>query len=140
MSTVHATIDKFDRTLGNLDGLPDVVQTRPATIRVTDIVSTETFIVQTVRHIGDLVFIEHVRDGVTVRLVLPPAVTELIARQRDAVAYLAKRKQGQRLAAAQQDAPPRRNPLLDPKVRAKALAARKAKAAKRKARRAARSK
>lgn len=140
MNTAHGNADKFDRTLGNLDGLPDVVQTRPATIRVTDIVSTETFIVQTVRHIGDIVFIEHVRDGQTTRIVLPASVTELIARQRDAVSYLAKRQQGRRLAEAQKDAPPRRNPLLDPKVRAKALAARKLKAAKRRARREARSK
>ena len=85
---------------------------------------SETFIIQTVRHgSGDIVFIEHVAGGTATRLVLPPNVTEVIARQRDAVAYLTKRKQGQRLAASSTHTQ-RRNPLLDPKVRAKALAAR----------------
>jgi hypothetical protein len=135
------TQDNFDYQLGQYHQLPDAVQTRPATVRSTDIVSSETFIIQTVRHAkGDLLFIEHVARNRTTRIVLPPHVTDVIARQRDAVAYLAKRKQGQRLAEAQQDAPKRPNPLLDPKVRAKALAARKAKAAKRRARREARSK
>jgi hypothetical protein len=135
----HSTVDNFDRQLGQFDGLPDAVQTRPATVRATSLVQSETFIIQTVRHgSGDIVFIEHVAGGTATRLVLPPNVTEVIARQRDAVAYLTKRKQGQRLAASSTHTQ-RRNPLLDPKVRAKALAARKAKAAKRRARREARS-
>jgi len=133
--------DNFDHQLGQLHKLPEAAQTRPATVRSTDIVSSETFIIQTVRFDkGDYLFVEHVAKNRTTRIVFPPHVTEVIARQRDAVAYLAKRKQGQRLAETQQDAPARPNPLLDPKVRAKALAARKLKAAKRRARREARSK
>jgi hypothetical protein len=141
LRVAEPTQDNFDYQLGQYHQLPDAVQTRPATVRSTDLVTSETFIIQTVRHaLGDLLFVEHVARGRTTRIVFPPHVTELIARQRDAVAYLAKQKQGRRLAEAQKDAPKRPNPLLDPKVRAKALAARKAKAAKRKARREARSK
>jgi len=50
-----ATIDHFDRLLGALHGLPDVVSTRQATVRsLTPLVGTsETFIVQTYRQQTD---------------------------------------------------------------------------------------
>lgn len=101
--TDHQIIDDFDRTLGSLEGLPDTVQTRPATIRATTplIGSSQTFIIQTVRQAerGDTVFLEYVdRKGAT-RIVLPPAVTNAIARQRDALTDKSRSKAAKALAA-----------------------------------------
>lgn len=136
-------VDDFARQLGQYDGLPDAVQTRPATIRSTNLVSTVTFIVQTVRlpdH-GDVLFVERIEGTQAIRIVFPPNVTEVISRQRDKLASVTRQRQGRRLAAAQRArGTTHRNPLLDPAVRAKALAARKAKAQQRRERKARRSK
>lgn len=85
----YATLDVFDLAIGSLHGIPDVEHARPTTLRaVMPIVgNTETFIIQTYRHRenGDTIFVEHVSAKGTVRMVLPPKVAELIARQRDAL-------------------------------------------------------
>jgi hypothetical protein len=80
----------YDRQLGSLHGLPDVVKTRPATIRVVPplgIGGTQVFIVQTYRQReqGDMIFLEMVSSDGAVRLVIPPQVSSLIARQRDSL-------------------------------------------------------
>lgn len=81
--------DEFDRQLGALDGLPDVVGTKASTVRtVTPLLGyAETFIVQTFRQVGkgDTIFIEHVGRGGTVRMVVPARVADAIARQREAL-------------------------------------------------------
>src|SRR6185503_5812509 len=82
-------IDKFDRALGALVGIPGVTRTQPTTVRaMSAIVGTaQTFIVQTFRQreedgdkvrSGDHVFIEYVAQGETVRIVLPPEVAKVI--------------------------------------------------------------
>jgi hypothetical protein len=95
----NVTRDKFDRALGSLVGIPDVIHTSPATIRAMSplIGSSQTFIVQTFRQredekTGDTVFIEYVDESGTVRMVLPPAVTKVIARQRDSLTGRARSK------------------------------------------------
>lgn len=89
-------VDKFDRALGALVGIPDVIHTAPTTVRaVMPLVGlAQTFIVQTYRQreTGDTVFLEYVDEGGTVRLVIPPSVTKVIARQRDALSARARSK------------------------------------------------
>jgi hypothetical protein len=94
--------DTFDRLLGALDGLPDVVQVKPSTIRVvTPLVgNSETYIVQSYRQRGegDVIFVEHVGRRGTTRLVLPAKVADVIARQRDALSTKSRRKAAKLLA------------------------------------------
>lgn len=101
--TTHSTLDPFDRTLGGLDGLPGVLQTGQTTVQsVTPIVGkAETFIVQTVRQpdTGDTIFLQCIGGERSFRLVIPPKVAAVIARQRDALTGRARRKAAQ--AAAQ---------------------------------------
>lgn len=82
-------IDSYDRLLGALHSLPDITNTQPSTIRTIDplIGATQTFIVQTYhqREQGDTIFLEVVsRDGM-VRWAIPPDVSDVIARQREAL-------------------------------------------------------
>lgn len=97
--------DLFDRRLGALFGVPDVLATQPATLQVaTPLVGdAQTFIVQTYRQrdggkSGDTVFVQYVDQFGAVRLVLPPAVADCIARQRDALTTKS-RKRGAQAAA-----------------------------------------
>ena len=80
-------LNNFDRQIGALTGLPDVAHTKPATLRVVPLlgIGSHLYAVQTFRQreAGDSIFIEHVSDGGTVRIVLPPAVADCIARQRE---------------------------------------------------------
>jgi hypothetical protein len=82
--------DAYDRMLGALHGLPDVTKTKPSTIRTVPplaIGGTQVWITQTYRQRehGDTLFLEMVSQAGSVRLAIPPAVTNLIARQRDAL-------------------------------------------------------
>jgi hypothetical protein len=99
--------DTYDRLLGALDGLPDVVQTRPSTIRVTTplLGNSETFTIQTVRQKdrGDTIFLEKTsRDGF-IRLAIPAAVADAIARQRDALTTKNRKKAGKLEAARRKE-------------------------------------
>lgn len=80
--------DAYDRQLAALHDLPDVVRTKTATVRVVPplgVGGSQVFIVQTYRQRerGDSIFLETVSQAGTVRLVIPPAVADTIARQRD---------------------------------------------------------
>ena len=95
----HEFRDEFERHLYSLIDLPGSVTTREVTktLRKRRGVGTETFIVQTYRmpmdrgfgkgkkHIGDLIFLQHIDGEKTTRLVIPPEVAETIARQRTQV-------------------------------------------------------
>jgi hypothetical protein len=88
MTDPQSLPDAYDRQLAALADLPDVIRSSVATIRAMPplgIGGSQVFIVQTYRQRdrGDLIFLEvSGRDGTT-RLVLPAAVTTVIARQRD---------------------------------------------------------
>lgn len=117
--------DDFDRQMGALDGLPDVVRTKPTTLRaLTPLIgSAQTFIVQTVRQRdkGDIIFLEYVdRDG-SKRIVIPPNVSDTIARQRDALTTMVRKKVGRQRAQEMQEQGIE-SPLLRPEVREKAMA------------------
>ena len=99
--------DAFDRLLGSLDGLPDVVQTKPSTIRsLTPLLgSAETYIIQTYRQkdVGDTIFIEAIHTGGSLRIALPPKVAEVIARQRDTLTNKSRRRAAQVIAQERKD-------------------------------------
>ena len=81
-------VDPFDRTIGLLHGLPDVTLTKTAVTRVVPpfgVGGTQLYVVQTYRQKeqGDTIFLEHVSETGTVRLVIPPQVSAVIARQRE---------------------------------------------------------
>lgn len=82
-------LSHFDRMIGSLHGLPDVVHTKPTVLRVVPPfgLGTHLYTVQTYRQRdqGDTVFLEHVSEAGTTRLVIPPSVVDAIVRQRDAL-------------------------------------------------------
>ena len=81
--------DIFDRTIRSMSGLPDVLTTKATTVRSMSSVLelSQTFIVQTYRQRdeGDTIFIEYIGAEGSLRLALPSAVSDVIARQRDAL-------------------------------------------------------
>ena len=103
MSEKETTLSYFDRAIGALDGLPDVVKTRATTLRVIPALGlgSHTYIVQTFRQreIGDSVFLEITSEGTAVRIVIPPSVADTIARQRDQLTGQVRSRVGKRLAA-----------------------------------------
>lgn len=132
-------VDFFDFMLATARDNPESTQTRTATLRtaVPILGAVETFTVQTFRipdgpNAGDWGFVERINAQSVARVVLPPAVTAALARQRDTLTATGRSKRGKAAAQARKDAGGP-NPLNDPEVRAKALAARKRKALKRKA-------
>jgi len=137
----HQTVSPFDRALGELVGLNEVTHTAPTTKVTANIVGAQTFIVQTFRRVdvGDTIFLQYVSgdNDKPIRISIPPAVADVIARQREALttksrkrgalkAVETRKESGQDVGAA----------LRRPEVRKRALAARKRKAAERKARKA----
>jgi hypothetical protein len=94
---------EFDRILAGLDGLPDVTHAGPSTIRSVSFIGTgQTFIVSTyrMRDRGDTIFLETISGEGSLRLVIPPAVADAIARQRDTLTAKVRRKVGKASAEA----------------------------------------
>lgn len=97
---------EFDRILSGLDGLPDVTHAGPSTIRSVSFIGTgQTFILSTyrMRDKGDTIFLETISSEGSLRLVIPPAVADAIARQRDALTTKVRRKVGRASAQARKD-------------------------------------
>jgi hypothetical protein len=97
MSDEQKMPDLFDRVLGSLDGLPDVVRTKASVIRVVPplgVGGAQLYVVQTYRQKdqGDTIFLEHVSESGTMRLVIPAKVATAIARQRDQLAVKVRSK------------------------------------------------
>lgn len=100
--------DVFDRMLSGLIGRPDVVSTKPSTrqtVPVLGIGGVQTFVVRTFRvqeegrASQDLIFLECYDAKGQTRLVLPPAVSDSIARQRDALTAKTRTQAGRKVAA-----------------------------------------
>lgn len=93
----------FDRMMGTIHELPDVVSTKSTTMRVVPPwgIGSHTYIVQTFRQreIGDTVFFEMVAENETIRVVIPPKVSEVIARQRDQLTAKSRSRAGKARAA-----------------------------------------
>lgn len=128
--------DHFDKALSRLTGLPDGAHTQPAVVQAMDFYGNVTsFMVQTVKwDEGNTVFVTQVNAEGSARFMLPPKVMTTLLRQQDAVSTMVRRRHGKRLAESLRAAGHR--PTFTPEMRAKGLATRKAKAAKRKARKA----
>ena len=79
----------FDRVVGTLDGLPEVRHTRPTTVSSVHplVGNMATFVVQTWRQkdAGDYILLQYIDAQGGDRIVIPPAVADTIARQRDAL-------------------------------------------------------
>jgi len=92
----------FDVRSGTLHGLPDVVHTRPATLRFVPPLGlgTHTYIVQTFREKerGDTIFLEVFAAKEHVRIVIPSQVADTIARQRDQLTGQSRSRAGTRRA------------------------------------------
>ena len=92
------SISYFDRVMGTLHNLPDVVKTRATTMRVVPPLGlgTHVYVVQTLRRKeqGDYIFLEHVSDANTERIVIPPEVAQAIARHRDQLTYKSRSRAG----------------------------------------------
>lgn len=89
--------DEFDRRKRALTGLPDVVSVPQSNVDVqTPVLNlTQTWIVQTYRHKeeGDTIFLQYIAGGgESMRIVIPPAVAERIARQYDTLTGKNRRK------------------------------------------------
>jgi len=88
--------DVFDRTIRSLNGLPDVITTKATTVRSLSSVLelSQTFIVQTYRQKeeGDTIFLEYIGVEGSLRLALPSVVSDVIARQRDALSGKSRSK------------------------------------------------
>ena len=101
-------ISEFDRLEGALHGLPDVVLTKPTTIRARMplIGIAQTYVLQTYRQVGkgDHAFIETIQDGHALRLVLPPEVNDALARQRESLTDKSRSKAAKRVAAERKEA------------------------------------
>lgn len=92
--------DDYSKTLRGQQAHPGAVE-KSSTIELSDFLGNhETWIVKTVRVDGkDTVFLQRVNAGGGARWVLPPEVTEAMARQRESAVGV-MRKRGARQAAA----------------------------------------
>ena len=93
--------------LGNLDGLPGVLKSRPSTVRtVLPLVgNAQTWICQTVRsEDGDTVFLELASREGLVRLVVPPKVVAAMRRQHDGLVNRARSRAAREAATTRAQA------------------------------------
>jgi len=97
------TVSEFDRLVGALEGLPDVVKSKPSTIRAMMplIGIARSYIVQTYRQTdkGDTIFLETIGAEGAIRIAIPPQVAEAIARQRESLTSKNRSKSAKRSAA-----------------------------------------
>lgn len=100
----YRTVDKFDRLMGALVNLPDVTTTKPSTVVTVNplIGEAQTLIIQTYRQrdVGDTIFLQYVDSEGRIRLAIPPAAAEAIARQRDALTTKNRKKAAREQAQA----------------------------------------
>jgi hypothetical protein len=118
--------DSFDRQLGAIEDLPDVLSTKATTIvDTTPIIGlAQTFIIQFVDAQG------------TKRIVIPPKVAQAIARQRSALTKKSRSKGAREAQNGRRPGFLNMSTEARAEARTKAAATRAKKAAKRKSRRA----
>lgn len=132
--------DPFELALNAVLGHPDGAHTGAAVVQAVDWYGNATqYILQTVKWAeGTTVFVTQVNAAGSARFTLPPKVVALLLRQQEAVTTMVRRRHGRRLAETAK-ANGRAMGGFTPAMRKKAAATRKANAAKRAARKAARS-
>ena len=99
---IRNSLNYFDRLKETLHSLPDVIRTKETTITVmpTFGIGSHTYVVVTYRRreIGDSVFLQVVSEGNATRIVIPPEITDVIARQRDQLTSKSRSRAGKRVA------------------------------------------
>jgi hypothetical protein len=125
--------DPFDQALSRLIDLPNGGHTNATAVQAVDFYGNVTaFMIQTVRtELGDTIFVTQVNAAGSARYIIPPEVLRVVDRQREAVLAQVRRRHGKRLV---ESGVLKAGGGFTPEARAKGLATRKAKAAKRKAR------
>ena len=117
-SQVAGMPEEYDRLLGALHGIPGVAATKPSTVKTVTSVTgaSKTFIVQTYRQRdeevregqiikgGDTIFLDCMTKEGTTRLAIPPAVADVIARQRESLTKIVRRRTAKASAQARKDA------------------------------------
>lgn len=94
--------DAYDRAYGQAQGFP---HTKPSTITAANVMGiggVRSYIVETFRlpEVGDTVFVQITGPEGLQRVHLPPSVTQVIARQRDALSTQSRQRAGKARAAA----------------------------------------
>ena len=93
--------DVYSQTLSRLLDNPAASKTKGSTINVVTLLRhTETWVVQTIRIAGaDTIFLQRINAEGGMRMVLPPEVAAAVARQRETLGGITRRR-GARQAAA----------------------------------------
>lgn len=94
--------DAYDRAYGQAQGFP---HTKPSTITAANVLGiggVRSYIVETYRmpDVGDTVFVQITGPEGLQRVHLPPALTQAIARQRDALTTQSRKRAGKARAKA----------------------------------------
>ena len=108
-------ISDFDRLMGSLHGLPDVVSTKPTTINVFASILgvAQMYTVQTFRQRSgegkdattkDTLFVQLASHEGLIRVAFPAEVCDAIARQRESVGSKTRKKAAKRVAAERKEA------------------------------------
>jgi hypothetical protein len=125
---MDAKKSRYDLVMAKLDGAQGVVRSKEATVRTMPMWGieggSELWVIQTVRQVipgdegepaetGEFAFIDYLGSEGQVRLVLPPEVTAVLYRQRDAVSVKHRRISSKatmraRMEAGYRPTPPRR--------------------------------
>jgi len=94
--------DAYDRAYGQAQGFSGVKPTTITAANLLGIGGVRSYIVQSYRvpEAGDAVFIQITGPEGLQRVHLPPAVTNVIARQRDSLTTLSRKRAGKARAAA----------------------------------------
>lgn len=94
--------DAYDRAYGQAQGFP---HTKPSTITAANVMGiggVRSYVVETFRlpEVGDSVFVQITGPEGLQRVHLPPIVTKVITRQRDALSTQSRKRAGKARAAA----------------------------------------
>jgi hypothetical protein len=96
-------LSDFDRLVGALEGLPDVTKSKATTIRamlpLVGIANSYIFQTYRQRDKGDTIFLETISSQGSVRIAIPPQVTEAIARQRESLTSKVRSKSAKQAMA-----------------------------------------
>lgn len=129
----NSILNPFDIRMGELEGVPGIVKSKPTTLTtmVPVVGTTQTFIVQTFRHneLGDTIFLQMLSDREKYRIAIPPAVASAIARQHDAMGTKNRSRSAKQVMADRMARGDWKPGFNTPEARKKALAARRKKAA-----------
>lgn len=97
------TLSEFDRMKGSLHGLPDVITTKQSTLDINQPFGfgNKTWILQTYRQAnrGDTIFLQSIDQEGSMQLVIPPVISDAIARQRDSLTGKSRSRASKRVAA-----------------------------------------